>query len=71
MIIHALLGSVLFYYGRRVRVAAMYPQGGKWPLLAVLRSIPRWDQERVIYTIGGATLQFAGVIILISLIPFI
>lgn len=60
----------LLWYGRRVRLRAMFPGGQRWPLLATLRSMPKWDQERVMYALGGAGLEFGGIVILVSLIPF-
>ena len=49
----------------------MFPGGQRWPLLPTLRSMPRWDQERVMHTIGGVALEFAGVVMLVSMFPLI
>jgi hypothetical protein len=61
----------LLWFGRRIRLRAMFPGGQRWPLLPTLRSMPRWDQERVMHTIGGVALEFAGVVMLVSMFPLI
>jgi hypothetical protein len=61
----------LLWYGRRVRLRAMFPNGQRWPMMATLRSMPRWDQERVMYVLGGGALEFAGLVMLLSFTPFL
>lgn len=69
MLILLALGIGLYLYGRRMRLSSMYPTGERWPLRSVLASLPKWDQSRVVYALGGATLQFAGVIVVIGSNP--
>jgi hypothetical protein len=49
----------------------MFPNGQRWPMMATLRSMPRWDQERVMYVLGGGALEFAGLVMLLSFTPFL
>jgi hypothetical protein len=63
-------GLGLIWYGYRVAVRQVYPNGrpdgGKWPLRHILMTIPRWEMERVLMLFGGYALQFAGYLIVIS-----
>jgi hypothetical protein len=70
MLILIAMGAGLFWYGRRVRLRAMFPGGQRWPMLQTLRSMPRWDQDRVMYSLGGGAIEFCGIVILLSLTPF-
>ncbi len=70
MLILLTMGAGLYWFGRRVRLRAMFPGGQRWPLLQTLRSMPRWDQDRVLYSLGGAAIEFSGIVVLLSLTPF-
>lgn len=66
------MGSGLAWFGWSVATKALYPSGrpvgGKWPFFDIVRSFPKWDQDRAVYYLGGIAMQFSGLLMMFAAI---
>jgi hypothetical protein len=65
-----LAGGGLAWFGSTVASKALYPSGrpagGRWPFWQILRSFPKWEQDRAVRYFGGLCLQFSGLTLIFS-----
>jgi hypothetical protein len=68
MLILIIVALSLYFYGRKVRYKYMYQDGYKTKFLITVKNLKSLSQDDKMYVLGGYTLEFSGIIMLISVI---
>lgn len=66
MLILGLIGLFLIYYGKYIKDTYLYKDGYRTKFFITIKKFKKMDQDDIMYILGGYTLMFAGLIMIIS-----
>jgi hypothetical protein len=66
MLVLGLIGIFLIYYGKNVKDTHLYKDGYRTKFMITIRNLRKMNQDEIMYILGGYTLMFSGIILIIG-----